>query len=148
MLLFFYIIQQKEVRLKKLTSTNAIIKKLREENHLKQEEVAKYLGISQQAYSYYELAKRELPTRHVITLARLYKVTTDFILCVSTSRTGSYDLNVDFVQGITMKDILIDLKKMDPHNRKELIKYIKSLNSTPQKRKSSKKRAPKNSPDE
>ena len=148
MLLFSYQIQQKEVRERKLTSTNAIIKKLREENHLKQEEVAKYLGISQQAYSYYELAKRELPTRHVITLARLYQVTTDFLLCVSLSRMSSYDLNVDFVQGITMKDILIDLKKMDPHNRKELIKYIKSLNSTPPKRKSSKKRAPKNSPGE
>lgn len=148
MLLFSYQIQQKEVRERKLTSTNAIIKKLREENHLKQEEVAKYLGISQQAYSYYELAKRELPTRHVITLARLYQVTTDFLLCVSLSRMSSYDLNVDFVQGITMKDILIDLKKMDPQNRKELIKYIKSLNSTPPKRKSSKKRAPKNSPDE
>ncbi len=127
-----------------MTSTNAIIKKLREEKHLKQEEVTKHLGISQQAYSYYELAKRELPTRHVITLAKLYKVTTDFILCVNSNRTNSYDLNVDFIQGVTIKDVLISLKKMNPHNREALIQYIQSLNNTPPKRKSSKKKAPKN----
>lgn len=128
-----------------MTSTNVIIKKLREERHFKQEEVAKYLGISQQAYSYYELAKRELPTRHVITLAKLYKVTTDFILCVSPNRTGSYDLNVDFVQGVTIKDVLISLKKMNPNNREALIQYIHSLNNTSPKGKSSKKKAPKKS---
>ena len=127
-------------------TTNAIIKKLREERHFKQEEVAKHLGISQQAY--YELAKRELPTRHVITLAKLYKVTTDFLLCVSSIRAGTYDLNVEFVQGVTIKDVLISLRKMDSHNRAALIQYIHSLNNTSPKGKASKKKASKKSSSE
>ena len=129
-------------------TTNAIIKKLREERHFKQEEVAKHLGISQQAYSYYELAKRELPTRHVITLAKLYKVTTDFLLCVSSIRAGTYDLNVEFVQCVTIKDVLISLRKMDSHNRAALIQYIHSLNNTSPKGKASKKKASKKSSSE
>ena len=129
-------------------TTNAIIKKLREERHFKQEEVAKHLGISQQAYSYYELAKRELPTRHVITLAKLYKVTTDFLLCVISIRAGTYDLNVKFVQGVTIKDVLISLRKMDSHNRAALIQYIHSLNNTSPKGKASKKKASKKSSSE
>lgn len=129
-------------------TTNTIIKKLREERHFKQEEVAKHLGISQQAYSYYELAKRELPTRHVITLAKLYKVTTDFLLCVSSIRAGTYDLNVEFVQGVTIKDVLISLRKMDSHNRAALIQYIHSLNNTSPKGKASKKKASKKSSSE
>ena len=129
-------------------TTNAIIKKLREERHFKQEEVAKHLGISLQAYSYYELAKRELPTRHVITLAKLYKVTTDFLLCVSSISAGTYDLNVEFVQGVTIKDVLISLRKMDSHNRAALIQYIHSLNNTSPKGKASKKKASKKSSSE
>ena len=48
-----------------MTNVHVKIKNLREESRLKQRQVADYLGISQQAYSYYELDKRELPARHV-----------------------------------------------------------------------------------
>ena len=65
-----------------MTDVHARIKDLREDNQLKQRQVADYLGISQQAYSYYELDKRELPARHVVNLAKLYQVSTDYILGV------------------------------------------------------------------
>ena len=75
-----------------MTNVHVKIKNLREESHLKQRQVADYLGISQQAYSYYELDKRELPSRHVVNLAKLYNVSTDYILGMEPERAGSYDL--------------------------------------------------------
>ena len=107
-----------------LTDIHERIKDLREENHLKQRQVADYLGISQQAYSYYELDKRELPSRHVVNLAKLYDVSTDYILGMGPTPTGSYDVNARFVQGHSLKDVLISLGKLYRNNRLELMIYL------------------------
>ena len=56
------------------------IKDLREDNDLMQKEVAAILGIDQRVYSNYETGKREIPTRHIITLAKYYKTSSDYIL--------------------------------------------------------------------
>lgn len=56
------------------------LKELREENALTQKSVAEYLSIKQNTYSQYENGKRQLPTEVLIKLAKLYKVTTDYIL--------------------------------------------------------------------
>lgn len=103
------------------------IKDLREDNHYRQRQIADYLGISQQAYSYYELDKRELPTRHVVNLAKLYNVSSDYILGMEPGHMGSYDLNAKFIQDITLKDVIINLEKLNVNNRQELIKYMSYL---------------------
>ncbi|HBA68402.1 MAG TPA: XRE family transcriptional regulator [Lachnospiraceae bacterium] len=112
-----------------MTNVHVKIKNLREESHLKQRQVADYLGISQQAYSYYELDKRELPSRHVVNLAKLYHVSTDYILGMEPERAGSYDLNATFVQGIPLKDVLISLRKLSPSGKADMMKYLSYLNS-------------------
>lgn len=56
------------------------IKDLREDHDLYQKDVAKYLHITQQQYSLYELGIRELPIDLLIKLAKFYNVTTDYIL--------------------------------------------------------------------
>lgn len=112
-----------------MTDIHDRIKDLREENHYKQRQVADYLGISQQAYSYYELDKRELPSRHVVNLAKLYQVSTDFILGMEPPATGSYDLNAKFIQGVSLKDVLINLGKLSKDGRQELIKYLSYLSN-------------------
>ena len=56
------------------------IRDLREDNDLKQKEVADYLNCSQVCYSHYELGKRDIPTEVLIKLAKLYNTTTDYIL--------------------------------------------------------------------
>ena len=56
------------------------LKDLREDNDLMQKEVAAILGIDQRVYSNYETGKREIPTRHIITLAKYYKTSSDYIL--------------------------------------------------------------------
>ena len=58
------------------------IRNLREdaEPKLNQTDIAKVLGTTQQYYSEYENGKRELPTRHLITLCKLYNISADYIL--------------------------------------------------------------------
>ena len=59
------------------------LKDLREDHDLKQADVAKVLGISQQYYQCYESGKNELPLRHAITLANYYNVSLDYIAGLS-----------------------------------------------------------------
>ena len=56
------------------------LKELREENNLKQTQIAEYLNIKQNTYSQYESEKRQLPIDVLIKLAKYYKTTTDYIL--------------------------------------------------------------------
>lgn len=59
------------------------IRELREDNDLKQKDIAKYLGTTQQVYSRYEKGLNEIPLRHIIALSRFYNVSCDYILCES-----------------------------------------------------------------
>ncbi len=58
------------------------IRDLREDADLTQAQVAEVLGTSQTMYARYERGASELPVRHLMALARLYRVTTDYILCL------------------------------------------------------------------
>ena len=64
------------------------IRDLREDHDLTQQQVAEILGTSQTMYARYERGANELPIRHLIRLADLYKVSTDYIL----GRTNRKDL--------------------------------------------------------
>lgn len=68
------------------------IRELREDNDKKQEEIAKYLGTTQQVYSRYENGSNEMPIRHIISLCKYYNVSADYILglsdCDKTIQTG------------------------------------------------------------
>ena len=57
-----------------------IIRDLREDHDLTQQQVAEILGTSQTMYARYERGANEMPIRHIITLARYYKVSCDYIL--------------------------------------------------------------------
>ena len=59
------------------------IKDLREDNDKKQKEIAQILGISQQYYSEYESGKRTIPITHLITLAKYYNTSIDYIVGLS-----------------------------------------------------------------
>ena len=56
------------------------LRDLREDKDLNQTDIAQLLGIDQRVYSNYEIGKREIPTRFVVTLAKFYKTSTDYIL--------------------------------------------------------------------
>jgi transcriptional regulator with XRE-family HTH domain len=59
------------------------IRELREDHDKAQREIAAVLGTTQQVYSRYESGENEMPIRHLITLARFYHVSTDYILGLS-----------------------------------------------------------------
>ncbi len=56
------------------------IKDLREDSDLTQKEISKLLNISQVAYSYYELDKREIPLNLLCKLADFYQTSVDYLL--------------------------------------------------------------------
>lgn len=55
------------------------MKDLREDNDLKQKEVAAYLEIDQRVYSNYETGKREIPVHLLIRLAEYYQTSVDYL---------------------------------------------------------------------
>lgn len=68
---------------------NDRLRELREDNDLKQKDIAKVLGINQQVYSRYELGIRSLPIEHLIKLCKFYNVSSDLILGIETDNTES-----------------------------------------------------------
>lgn len=56
------------------------IRDLRDDSDYTQEYVASVIGTSQTMYARYERGANELPLRHLITLSKLYRTTTDYIL--------------------------------------------------------------------
>ena len=66
------------------------LKELRNDNDYTQQQVAEYLGIRQEYYSKYELGKIEIPAHMIKELAKLYKVTSDYILELSDEERNTY----------------------------------------------------------
>lgn len=63
---------------------------LREDHDKTQQQIAQALGTSQTMYARYERGASELPVRHLIRLAELYRVSTDYLL----GRTDKPEMNV------------------------------------------------------
>ena len=66
------------------------LRDLREDHDLQQADIAKLLYTTQAQYSRYERGERELPIRHLVTLAEYYKVSADYIL----GRTNNKKMNM------------------------------------------------------
>jgi transcriptional regulator with XRE-family HTH domain len=62
------------------------IRDLREDHDYTQEYVAFHLGTSQTMYARYERGANELPIRHLISLCKLYDVSSDYILGLSNKK--------------------------------------------------------------
>ena len=56
------------------------IKELREDNDIKQKQVAELLGIQQNSYSQIENEKNTIQVDHLIKLAEFYNISTDYLL--------------------------------------------------------------------
>ena len=55
------------------------LKDLREDRQINQQEIAELLCTTQQTYSIWERGERDIPFHHVITLAKFYNVSIDYI---------------------------------------------------------------------
>ena len=62
------------------------LKGLREDRDLLQKDIAKYLDVTQVAYSCYEIGRRQIPVDALIKLANYYNVSVDYILGLTDER--------------------------------------------------------------
>ena len=69
------------------------IRDLREDYDLNQPQTAKILGMSQTGYSKYESVENDILTRILITLARFYNTSIDYILG-ETDNPNRYKNNI------------------------------------------------------
>ena len=59
------------------------IRDVREDADLTQKQVSEYLRCDQSLYSKYERGERALPLEAALRLARLYKTSVDYLLCLT-----------------------------------------------------------------
>lgn len=78
----------------------AKIKRLREQRGMTQADLAKRLGITRSSVNAWELGISVPSTQYIVELARLFKVSTDYLLGVVSSATIS-------VSGLTEQDIQV-----------------------------------------
>ena len=69
----------KQMEVAKLMYHYQRLRDLREDADLKQRHIAELLQMTAQQYSLYERGDREIPFHHVITLAKYYGVSVDYI---------------------------------------------------------------------
>lgn len=69
------------------------IKNLREDKDLTQKQMSKFLNISQVAYSYYELNRRNIPLELLAQLADFYNTSVDYLL-YRTDEITPYPKNI------------------------------------------------------
>lgn len=62
------------------------IREIREDKDLTQSDIAKILNVSQVAYSFYEIGKRQIPIELLIKLAKYYNTSTDYLLELTDER--------------------------------------------------------------
>lgn len=74
------------------------IRALREQKELTQTELSKLLGITRSSVNAWEMGISVPSTQYIVELAHIFKVSTDYLLCVDNSATIS-------VAGLTEKDI-------------------------------------------
>lgn len=62
------------------------IRDLREDHDYTQQQIADYLNIRQNTYSQYETGSRQIPVDVLITLAKLYNTSTDYLLGITDTK--------------------------------------------------------------
>ena len=62
------------------------LKELRIENNYSQYEIADLIGVAQVTYSHYELGRRSVSIQNLVKIAKIYNVSTDYLLGISDDR--------------------------------------------------------------
>ena len=62
------------------------LKEIREDNDIKQKEIAEYLHIKQNTYSQYENEQRQIPIEMLIQLSNFYNTSVDYLLGLTCTK--------------------------------------------------------------
>ena len=71
------------------------LRELREDNDLKQINIANLLKITRQQYSLYETGKRDIPVEYIKILAIFYKTSADYIIELTNIREPYSRININ-----------------------------------------------------
>lgn len=70
---------------------NNILRYLRENKDMTQQEIAEIIGTSQSYYAQYENGKRQIPFDRIIELAKYYNVSIDYIAGLTKEKRKIYE---------------------------------------------------------
>lgn len=110
--------------MKKITQ---ILKDLREDHDLTQQQVAEAIGKTQSYYYRYESGKYGLPFNIAIQLADYYNVTTDYLAGRTTSMLNVDIFNKIVLDEYTVGELLNDFYSLSETGKRDIIKYIEIL---------------------
>ena len=111
-----------------MTIFNNRIKDLRDDNDLKQKDIAKVIGINRRTYSSYEISNKIIPLKHLNTLCNFYNVSMDYIFYLSNEKTSN---TINKVIGLDKNIIKEKLKEVRLENNLTFRGLAKELNTTP-----------------
>ncbi|MFE6077524.1 helix-turn-helix domain-containing protein [Paenibacillus sp. NPDC057886] len=66
--------------------------------NLTQEDMAKKLGITRQAYGNYESGKRDVDSQTLVNLVKILNVSVDYLLGLSTIKTLEHNLQTEIIE--------------------------------------------------
>lgn len=97
------------------------LKELRDKKAVSQDEVAKFLGITQQAYANYERGARKPDPDTIVKLAEYFNVTTDYLLERPIKKGIKIPVLGDVAAGIPIEAIedIIDYEEIDEETAKK-----------------------------
>ncbi len=101
-----------------------ILRELREDNDLKQIDIANILGTTQQHYSKYETGVHDLPLRAMVILADYYNVSLDFIMGRTKCKEGIDGLNKALTADYTTGKLISELLSLSSAGQRAVIEYI------------------------
>lgn len=105
------------------------LKTLRKENNLTQKQISDILGLDRSTYAYYELGRTRPDIDTLVVLARIFKVSTDYLLLGERGIAGVTSVREDgteYVRSGNGFDHLGDLAR----DERELILYYRMLNNS------------------
>lgn len=106
---------------------NTRIKKLREEHGLRQSTLANFVGSSQQAISRIENEQCIPPLDLVVNIAEYFKVTVDYLLCLSDTRRsleGQLQVNKEIDE---FYEVVSVYKELNDDNRRTALILMNRL---------------------
>ena len=107
------------------------LRELREKSGLSQTDVAKYLKITRQAYNHYETGKRTPDTKTISEIARLFSVTTDYLLGrepLDAKKDGPpSEEDEPPVDDPVIAQIMDVVRQMSPEERRLYLENLKTL---------------------
>lgn len=102
------------------------LKELRLQNKLTQQQVAKAIGKTYQAYSYYENGKRDPDTETLKLLAELFNVSTDYLL-ESDINTENKKIPKDLKKILEEEEVTLNGRMVSEEEKEQMLRVLEAL---------------------